>query len=208
MGQATFESRPSAKLQPAITVHVEQDSEAPSAYVLATKGRVEVSENGGKFRKVKQRELIREGAIVRTGSSGRIDLYLKRMGSAVRLKKNGEIKLEQMDRNVRADGVANSAVIAVRKGTMLTVAKADVPNSSLEVKNAAGRATIQQNPVGRYIVTAEKTQLIPTEAKMAVRADEKFTQETTPVVQEQLEFDELQALADEWSAELAQTSRP
>jgi hypothetical protein len=176
--------------------------EPPSALVIGVHGSCRVSLDGKHYRKLKPLEVLHEGAVLKTGSSGRIDLYLKRMAVTARLKKNSEIKLGEMERSIQDSSTSYKTMIDVRKGSLLTVARAEAPNSSLTVSNASGRTVIEPNPVGRFLVTADATQAIPPEMRLSPKEDQKFSEQITPFVKEQIEFDEMQALSDAWSSEV------
>lgn len=208
--------------QPAKAGVVIEDSEnweAPQAVVLSVHGKCEHSMDGATFTALKAGQVLKQGAVVRTGAGAgaTCDLFFRRIGTTARLQPGTEIKLEKMSRHMKAGQPVMETALDLRAGRIFTVVRSLVPGSTLEIKNAAGRSVVEGGGgKGRYIITADGTQV--TEKNSAVplkiigergitiitpgqRFDAKegkqFPLATPEAVQLLIDFDELDSLAEQ-----------
>lgn len=163
--------------------------------------------------------VVKEGAILRTSADSRITLFFRRIGITARLQEETEIKLEKMTRDTPKNGApVMHTLLDLRKGRIFTVVRSFVAGSTLEIRNAAGRSIVEGGgEKGRYIITADGThvtdknsdiplkvigetgvtiitpgqQFLPKEGKL-------FPLDPPLAVKAIIEFDELQALGEEW----------
>jgi hypothetical protein len=164
--------------------------------VLSVHGNCKVSNDGRKFRDLRKNAELGEGVTIRTGSSGTADLFLKRMGTTVRLKPNSEITLNRTEQTKDERHELNT-IVNVRKGKMLTVVHANVPGSSLDIKNAAGKSLTDTLAGGRYMVSADKIENVSPE-QLPAGAAKDFDEKVSNAIKEQIEFDQVQALSETW----------
>ena len=171
-----------------------QDKNPPvSAIALDVQGSSKFSIDGKKFYDLKNNTELPRKAIVKTGSSGHAELFIKRMGATIRLEPNSEISLERFQQIGKDEHIDLNTKVQVVKGKAITVVHANVPGSSLDLKNSGGKSLTDPVLGSRYVVT-------PTEIDNgdleAARAD--FSPKMKEAIKEQMEFDELQALAEAW----------
>ena len=127
----------------------------PVAMTLSVVGKCDFSEDGITFKKLERGHTLEQGAVIRTGDKSRTDLFFRRTGTTVRLQAGTEIRIDKM-LVARSDGVsAVRTVLDIRAGRIFTVVRSVVTGSTLEIKNAAGRATMEGSGIGRYIITAD-----------------------------------------------------
>jgi hypothetical protein len=178
---------------------VPETSARIAAIALGAKGSCKYSTDGKRFSKIRKQSEIPEGSIVRTGRTGSADLFLKRMGATVRLKPNSEIRLERTEYATKDNQFEMKSAVEFRKGKMLAVTHANVPGSTLTIKNATGNSLKAPVAGGRYVVSPNSIQDAGPEKLPAGADDETFSPQMTAAIQEQMEFDEIQALAESWS---------
>jgi len=157
------------------------------AIVLDVQGDCTISNDGKNFRPLKKSAELGENATIRTSSQSSADVFLKRMGATVRLKPNTEINLNRVIQKKDQRQELNTTV-DVRKGKMLTVIHANVPGSSLEIKNAAGKKITDTTAGSRYTVSADTIE--------NTKSSSNFDQKTSTAIKEQMELDELRAMTE------------
>jgi DNA-binding response OmpR family regulator len=136
-----------------------ESADRPTAMTLSVHGKCDYSEDGVTFTKLERTDVLDQGAIVRTGKNARADLFFRRTGTAIRLQGGTEIKLEQMVVSIK-DGIpVVHTLLDLQKGRIFAVVRSSVAGSSLEIRNAAGRSFVEGSGVGRYIITANGTQV-------------------------------------------------
>ena len=171
-----------------------QDKNPPvSAIALEVQGSCKFSLDGKKFHDLKANTELPRKAVVKTGSSGHVELFIKRMGATMRLEPNSEISLERFQHVGKDEHIDLNTKVHVVKGKTITVVHANVPGSSLDLKNAGGKSLTDPVLGSRYVVTATE---IDNGGPEAARAD--FSPKMKEAIKEQMEFDELQALAESW----------
>jgi hypothetical protein len=183
--------------------HIPQNAGRIVAIALDAHGSAKYSIDGKKFYRIRKRSEIPEGSIVRTGTTGSTDLFLKRMGATIRVKPRSEIRFEQTEFATKDEHPELKEAVNMTKGKMLAVVHAKVPGSALEIKNAAGNTLTDTVAGGRYSISASTIEDAGPE-KLPAGADSDFSPQMTAAIKEQMEFDEIQALAETWSEPAAQ----
>jgi hypothetical protein len=130
---------------------------APSAVTLSARGKCEYSKDGVTFAKLEHGQILEQGVVVRTGEDARTDLFFRRTGTTVRLQAATEIKIEKMTDSVKDGLPIVHTLLDLRAGRIFTVVRSEVAGSTLEIRNAAGRAVVEGSGIGRYIITADGT---------------------------------------------------
>jgi CheY-like chemotaxis protein len=192
----------------------------PIAVTLAVHGKCDYSQDDVSFAKLERGRVLKQGAIVRTGQDARTDLLLRRTGTSVRLLAGTEIKLEKMDLAIKDGLPVVHTLLALHTGRLLTVVHSTVAGSTLEIRNAAGRAAAEASGLSRCIITADGTHVwaqgsaIPIKVKgengrTIIAAGQHFARKEGPFlpastnswVKDLIQLDELQAVLDTFAAE-------
>jgi len=187
----------------------------PSAMTLSVIGKCEYCADGVSFADLAKGQVLEQGAIIRTGTGARADLFFRRTGTTVRLQAGTEMKIETMAVNSGDSPPAVRTLLDLRAGRIFTVVRSEVAGSTLEIKNAAGRSVVEGSGVGRYIITADGTHVTATGSAIplkvigengitVVAAGQQFDQKEgkafvappTLWVKEMIELDELQAATE------------
>lgn len=161
-----------------------------AALAVDVSGSCKVSTDGKKFHSLKPNAELPEHAVVRTGPSGTADLFIRRMGTTVRLQPDSEIVL---DRSKRPGEVTTS--IEVRKGDLLTVVYTSIEGSKLVVKNSAGQVLHGDVAGHRFNVAADSIHLAGSE-KLASEINGDANEKMAAMIKQQIELDEVQGLAE------------
>ena len=136
-------------------------SDVPQAVVVRTHGTSEfVAAEGAPFEQLKKDQIVYQNAVIRTGKHDTVDLFFRRIGTTVRLQEDTEIKLETMTHSAAVTASKSETLLDLRRGRVFIAVRSLVPGSTLEIKNAAGRSVVEGGGVGRYIVTADGTQVV------------------------------------------------
>lgn len=186
----------------------------PHAVAISTLGKCDCAEDGVAFTNLECGRDLQQGAVVRTGDGGRADFYFWRTGATIRLAAGTEVKLEQMVIHVRDGRPVMDIILELRAGKILAVVRPAKTDSTLEIRNAAGRSVVEGSRLGRYIITADginvsdkdsaaPLQLIRDNGTLSLAAGEQFTKQkgktlfvpSTLFVQDLAQLDELQAVA-------------
>jgi hypothetical protein len=187
----------------------------PHAVAVSIQGKCDYSEDGVTFTNLERGRTLEQGAILRTGDGAKADLFFWRTGATVRLQGGTELRFEKMVINARAGRLATDIVLDLRAGKILTVVREVKADSILEIRNAAGRSVVEGSRAGRYIITADGTQvsdkdsaapvtLIGENGTTLIGAGEQFTKQagtthsvpSATFVQDVSQLDELQAVAE------------
>ncbi|HVY70632.1 MAG TPA: hypothetical protein VHH73_11940 [Verrucomicrobiae bacterium] len=142
-----------------VEVRVSENTDLPQAVVISVHGKCEYSDDGGVFTELKNHHVLSQGAVVRTGDGARADLFFRRVGTTVRLQADTEVKLEKMARSTKDGASTMQTLLDLRKGRIFTAVRSLVPGSTFEIRNAAGRSVVEGSGSGRYIITADGTQV-------------------------------------------------
>jgi CheY-like chemotaxis protein len=148
----------------------EETPDRPTAMTLSVRGACEYSDDGVTFTKLERTHVLDEGAIVRTGKNASADLFFRRTGTAVRLQPGSEIKLEKMTITIKDGLPVVQTLLDLRKGRIFAVVRSAVARSTLEIRNAAGRSVVEGSGIGRYIITADGSQVSPEGSLIPARA--------------------------------------
>ena len=161
------------------------------AVVLDVSGECEYSEDGTTFsplKTFKQGDTVsgggaedgsvkrlwegsfKEGTVIRTGKDARVDIFLKRMATTVRLQPNSEMKLEKLARPQQGSAPALKAGLSLAKGDVVVAVRSLVAGSTLEVRSAGGLAVIGGGgSKGRYIIAADGTQVVDKDSDVPLK---------------------------------------
>jgi hypothetical protein len=175
----------------------------PSAIILQAKGKCEYSENGGPFKKLQPKQVLTQGVVLRTGSNGRVDMFIQKTGGAIRVQANTEIELSK----IRRTGNAVNALIDLRKGTIFSMVHTKVAGATLDIVNTTGASTVQELGASRFVVSAGAKANAAAKKTSQTKEAEKFVEAIRDPVQVLVEFDELDNLAETWVAETASIRR-
>lgn len=198
-------------------VIVSPDVSYPNALVLAVHGQCEYSEDGVVFAVLRAGRVCKQGDVIRTGQGARTDLFFRRIGTTVRLQSGTEVKLEAMTRQMKDGAPAMQTLLNLRSGRIFTVVRSLVPGSTFEIRNAAGRSVVEGGGgKGRYIITADGTHvadkhsavplkvvgetgvtIITPGQKFNAKEGKMFALEAPEAVELLIDFDELDALAEQ-----------
>jgi hypothetical protein len=192
-----------------------KDSPVPQAVVLSVSGPCQGSKAGDKFSRLKVGQVLREGAVIRTGAAAHVDLFLQRMAITVRLTSNTDLGLQKMAKYMKDEVLVTATILDLRAGQIFCFVRGLVPNSRFEVKHAAGLAVVEGEGVGAYEIRADSAAVKPgisfiplkiiSESGVSIvapgqRFDAKRgeTLELAPTEVEDtlMQLDELEALAD------------
>lgn len=203
--------------QPVVKIRqVTESGPEPQAVVMRVKGQAEISENGKDFEPIKEMQIIKQGAIVRTLEDSRVDIFFRRTGTSIRLQPSTEIKLEKMTREMKDNAAVLKTLLDLRTGRIFTVVRSFVPGSTLEIRNKAGRTIVEgSGNNGRFVITADGTHVAHTKSEVPlkfagetgvtiIKPGQKFLAaqgklmdlETPDEVTSLIEFDEIHALAE------------
>jgi len=193
--------------------------EQPTAMTLSVVGKCEYSEDGATFTNLAKGQILKQGAIVRTGDLARTDIFFRRTGTSVRLQAGSEIRIEKMMLTVQNGLPILNTLLDLRKGRIFTVVRSSVAGSTLEIRNAAGRSVVEGSGIGRYIITADGTHVaaqgsvIPLKVigengitviaagqQFDPKAGQPFAASPPLWVKDMIELDELQAVTEEPAA--------
>jgi CheY-like chemotaxis protein len=146
-----------AKPARALLLPSPDDAARPIAVTLSVRGKCDCCEDGVSFVKLERGHVLKQGAIVRTGQDARTDLLLRRTGTSVRLQAGTEIRLEKMALTIQDGLPIVHTLLALHTGRLFTVVHSTVAGSTLEIRNAAGRAGVAGSGVSRCLITADGT---------------------------------------------------
>ena len=158
-----------------VIVQSKATSDAPQAVVVSIHGTCDYSADGATFTKLKAyhplpnqgpavrteetRVILYQGAVVRTGEDAQVDLFFRKIGTSVRLQPNTEVKLEEMTRSTQAGVSEMHTLLNLPKGRIFVAVRSLIPGSTFAIRNAAGRSVVEGGGSGRYIITADGTQV-------------------------------------------------
>ncbi len=217
---AGFAAAQPVKLEGKVDPRAADQSSQPNALTLSSQGKCDYSVDGVTFVKLDRAHIFEQGAVVRTGSNGRIDLFFRRTGTTVRLQSDTEIKLEAMSVTMREGVPVVHTLLDLHAGRIFTVVRSAVPGSTLEIRNAAGRAVVEGSGIGRYIITADGTHVAAQGSALPLKvigetgitivsAGQQFSQKdgkmlplsASPLVKDMIELDAMEASAEAAAAE-------
>ena len=203
---------------------VEKDDAAavPQAIVLKVHGACGYSSGrGGGFRRLRSNHTLFQNAVVRTGKNGSVDLFLRRVGTSVRLQPGTEMVLEQMSRSTAGGLPQTETLLHVLSGRIYIVTGPPLAGNTVEIRNAAGRSVVEGG-VGRYVVTADGSQfsengsIVPPNTAGAsgitpifpgrvypTREDELRPFEYSEEVQTMMQFDRVQDMGEQYERDRA-----
>ncbi|MGA2555488.1 MAG: hypothetical protein ABSG04_04365, partial [Verrucomicrobiota bacterium] len=188
----------------------------PSAMTTSVVGMCEYSVDGVTFSKLEKAHLFEQGAVVRAGPDARADIFFRRTGTTVRLQAGTELRIEKMTLTLNDGLPLVHTLLDLRTGRIFTVVRSAVAGSTLEIRNAAGRAVVEGSGIGRYIIAADGTHVVATGSVVplkvigengitVVAAGEQFDKKDGKMlpaspsawVKDLIELDELQAATED-----------
>jgi hypothetical protein len=122
--------------------------------VLLTNGISLSSEDGIRFKPLRPRDVLFEGAIVRTGPASWSDFFIRRTGTTVRLAPESEVRIAKLSEESENGVPVMDTWLELRRGRIFTVVRALAPGSTLEISDAAGQSVIEGGGLGCYMITA------------------------------------------------------
>jgi hypothetical protein len=122
--------------------------------VLLTNGLCLYSEDGAKFHKLRARDVLYEGAIIRTGPASWSDFFIRRTGTTVRLAPDSQIKFVKLSEESQNGVTVMDSLMELQAGRIFTVVRALVPGSTLEISDASGHSVIEAGGLGSYMISA------------------------------------------------------
>jgi hypothetical protein len=161
--------------------------ENAAAVVLDVQGDCQVSNDGTNFRILKKSAELGDNVTIRTGAQGSADVFLKRMGTTVRLKPNTEISLNRVSKK-KDERHELATTVDVRKGKMLAVVHSNVAGSSLEIKNAVGKKLTDTTAGSRYMVSADTIE--------NTKSGANFDSKISATIKDQIDIDDLRATTE------------
>ncbi|MBC8001615.1 MAG: response regulator [Opitutaceae bacterium] len=209
---------------PAASLSSTNRVDQPIAMTLSVVGKCVYSDDGIAFKKLERGQILQQGTVVRAGENARADLFFRRTGTTVRLQADTEIRIERMAVTRKEGTPMVHTLLDIRAGRIFTVVRSTVPGSTLEIKNAAGRATVEGSGIGRYIITADGTHvsakgssiplkvigengitIIEAGQQFAKKDGEMLPASPTDWVKGLIELDELQASTESFITEVPST---
>jgi hypothetical protein len=189
-----FATLPSARAQTVQTVPARVLSPTAAAdsqaIILSVSGKVEYSEDGTTFSPLKAFKegatvradsddgsvkrlwegSFKEGTVIRTGNEARVDIFLKRMATTVRLQPDSEMKIEKLATPREGSPAAVRAGLAVTKGNVVVAVRSLAAANTLEVRNAGGLAMIGGGgSKGRYLIAADGTPVVDKDSDVPLK---------------------------------------
>ena len=209
-----------------VQVKVSPSSEDPQAVVISVDGKSTFSEDGVTFQELKAGRVFKQGAVVKTGEKARADLFFRRIGTTVRVQPGSDVKLEKMTRTMKDGMPVMETLLHLRAGRIFTVVRSLVPGSTLEIRNAAGRSIVEGGgEKGRYIITADGTHVTDKHSTVPLKVlgetgvtvitpgqkfnaveGKVFAQSAPAEVEDFIDLDEIQSLAEQLTPTLAKTT--
>lgn len=209
MGMALVFGAQSASAQQLLTENPRK------AFILAVQGEA-TYELDGKTEPLRAGLSLTQGAVIKTSKNGKVDLFLRQVGSSVRLQPDSELRLVKLEKFLMDGLVAKRTLLHIEKGSMLCYWKVLVPHSQILIKTPLTETSLPGVGTGRFeidaggIVTVGKKSIRPlavstSATNVTVMPGQSFniTNSTTkPIDAKKMtqllhDLDELQDIADE-----------
>ncbi len=111
---------------------------------------------------------FKEGTVIRTGKDARVDIFLKRMATTVRLQPDSELKIEKLAHAGSTPVLKVSLSLA--RGNVVVAVRSLVAGSTLEVRSGGGLAVIGGGGTkGQYIIAADGTQVVDKDSDVPLK---------------------------------------
>jgi DNA-binding response OmpR family regulator len=136
-------------------IQSQDQTDQPVAVTISVHGSCEYSDDGFTFAPLKRAHILEQGAIIRTGETGRADVFFRRTGTTVRLQAGTEIKIARMAVTIKDGLPLVHTLLDLRAGRIFVVVRSEVAGSTLEISNADGRSVVEGSGIGKYIITAD-----------------------------------------------------
>ncbi len=142
------------QLTPSLAPKTEDDSQA---VVLSAGETATVEQNGEAPKKLNVGQVLTQGAVIRSGDTTSVDLFLRRWGTTVRLVPETELGLEKMTKNSAHRGPVMETRLHLRKGRIFCFIRIPVADAKFEVRTILGRSLIESEGAGRYEIRDDGT---------------------------------------------------
>jgi hypothetical protein len=141
---------------------ISQNSPAPgderTVVVLAVEGTAFFSESGAIANTpLKVGQVLRQGAVVRAGRRSKVDIFLRQIGTTIRLMPMTLLRFEKLEKHLIDGVVVKTTLLDLERGEIFCYVRVLVPESSFEVKNRTGLATVPGAGQARYKIGADGT---------------------------------------------------
>jgi hypothetical protein len=130
---------------------------ASEALVLSVDGLSTYSEGGRDYERLRVGQVLTQGAVIRTGENAMADLFLRRLGTTVRLTSISELGLEKMTNHMRERVLITEILLHLRKGRIFCFVRLPMAESKFEVRTSIGRSSLTGAGTGRYDIRADGT---------------------------------------------------
>lgn len=187
------------------------------AFILAVQGEA-TYELDGKTEPLRAGLSLPQGAVIKTSKDGRVDLFLRQVGSSIRLQPESELRLVKLEKFLKDGLVAKRTLLHIEQGSMLCYWKVLIPHSQILISTPLTETSLPGVGTGRFeidaggIVTVGKKSLRPLAVStratnVTVMPGQSFNvtnSATKPVDAKKMtqllhDLDELQDIADELS---------
>jgi hypothetical protein len=139
---------------PAISTPDVKASARRQVVVLLTEGQCLYAEDGAKFHALQFRDVLFEGAAIRTGQGSWCDLFFRRTGTTVRVAPESQMRIVKLSEESENGVPMVDTRLELRNGRIFTVVRALAPGSTLEISDLAGHSVIEGGGLGCYMITA------------------------------------------------------
>ena len=126
--------------------------------VLAIEGKAFYGGPGEEANKpLRAGQVLYEGATVRAGRRSKVDLFLRQIGTTIRLMPVTLVEFDKLEKSLNEGVVVKNTQIHLQRGEIYCYVRVLVPQSKFEVRNRIGLATVPGAGQGRYRIGADGT---------------------------------------------------
>jgi hypothetical protein len=120
----------------------EPNWQAGEAIAVAITGSAEVSENGKDWRILRENDVLKPGAEIRTKADSKVDLFLNHNGPAVVVESSSHLALTTLRRLQSGDEIDTETELNVKAGSIVGYTQKMSTRSRYVVKHSLGEAVI------------------------------------------------------------------
>jgi hypothetical protein len=182
--QAAAMSSPPEKLLAPLTPDTTASAQR-YADVILTHGQCLYSEPGTEFHPLQVRQVVHQGAVIKTGKTSWCDFFVRRAGITVRLAPESAVKITKLSLATQNGVPVMDTLLELPYGRIFTVVRALVPGSTVEISDGAGRSVIEGGGLGSYMITAPRPEF---GEKLTVTPLRIITQNGTSVITPNTEY--------------------
>lgn len=213
-----------------ISIFAQNLGEPRSVVVLAIEGKAFYGEPGKEANKpLKVGQVLHEGTSVRADRRSKVDLFLRQIGTTIRLTPMSLVTFEKLGKGIKNDVIVKDTQIHLERGEMYAYVRVLVPDTTFKVRNRIGTAAVPGAGIGRYRIGADGSFYAGQKSPQPLRVTQlneatafvvkpgevyrKDTQKVAPMKAAELEdmlqnLDELQGLATNLTAKPAPNELP